>query len=159
MGHTIYLKTDWMKIKTMVDMELLYHTHFKEDFIAQAVRGSSSSDSSFKVRHCWELPHIWPCHCGQHTVTDWGRGIKTWTYQPNVRQLWQAIYAPELPVRWAESQSRLQCSLNFPSALPYLLSFFSTVTDSNKYSAQQTSTQHLFLENPAYDKDPIKSCL
>lgn len=54
--------------------------------------------------------------------------------------------------------SRHQCSLTFPSSPSCSLPLLSTVADSNKYSAQKTPAQHLFLENPTYDKDPIICC-
>lgn len=42
----------------MVDMELLYQTHFKEELVAKSIRSRLSSFSSFKVHHsCWEFPH------------------------------------------------------------------------------------------------------
>lgn len=160
MGQIVHLKTDWMKVKTTVDVELLYQTHCKERLVAPAVRSGPSSVSSFKVYHgCRELPHSKRAlpsmvhiqlliEAGaqrpEHFSPRWVKSDKPYVYRDF---LWGGLrHCRDFSAVWL-------------SSLPYpaFFSFPPTVADSNKYSAQQT--QHLLLENLTYDKDSIICCL
>lgn len=72
-----------MKVKTMVDMELLYQTLFKEG-LDQAVR---SEPSYLPLTQRTSLLKACPSQCGPHSITDWSSGIKSWPFQPNVGTL------------------------------------------------------------------------